>query len=273
MRISSLSVPHAAYSSIAVTQRQTEKALSQLATGKRIVTGGDDAAGSAIAEQLDSYSRSYAAAERNADYAQSYFNVAEGALNEQSNILTRLRELGVQAASDQFSKKERDLIQLEVNQLRAEFDRIAKTTKFGDRPILDGTQQTYEFQVGIYNSANNRIAVKIDPNTTAGELNVDSLDVSDAGDARDSLETIDEAAHAVAQARAQYGAFATRLDSTRNHAQAMKQGAAEAASRITDADLAESYINVRRGQILQQYQMAALNVHADLMNSYIRLVA
>jgi flagellin len=273
MRISSLSVPHVVYSSMAVAQRQTDKALAQLATGKRIVQGGDDAAGAAIADQLDSYSRSYGSAERNTEYAQSYFNVAEGALNEQSNILTRLRELSVQAASDQFSKKERDLIQLEVDQLRAEFDRIARTTKFGDKSVLDGTQQTYEFQVGIYNSADNRINVKINPNTTAGELDLDSLDVSDTSDARESLQTVDEAAYHVAQARAQYGAFATRLDSTRNHLSAMKQGAAEAESRISDADLAESAVKVRRGQIIQQYQMAALSAHSDLMNSYVKLVA
>lgn len=273
MRISSLSVPHAVYSSMAVTQRQTDRALAQLATGKRIVRGGDDAAGSAIADQLDSYSRSYAAAERNTEYAQSYFNVAEGSLNEQSNILTRLREVAVQAASDQFSKRERDLLQIEVEQLRQEFDRISKTTKFGDRAVLDGSQQTYDFQVGIYNAPENRISVSISPNTTASELELEALDVTEADEARDSLQTIDEASYHVAKARAQFGAFATRLDSTRNHVEAMKHGAAEAEARIADADLAESVTRVRRGQILQHYQMAALGAHADLQNSYLKLVA
>ena len=273
MRISSLSVPHAVYSSMAVTQRQTDRALAQLATGKRIVSGSDDAAGSAIADQLDSYSRSYAAAERNTEYAQSYFNVAEGSLNEQSNILTRLREVSVQAASDQFSSRERDLLQLEVEQLRQEFDRIAKTTKFGDRAILDGSQQDYDFQVGIYNSPDNRIRVSISPSTTVSDLDLDSVNVSDAEDARDSLKSIDEASYQVAKARAQFGSFASRLDSTKNHVEAMKHGAAEAEARIADADLAESVTKVRRGQILQQYQMAALTAHADLQNSYIKLVA
>jgi flagellin len=272
MRIHGTDFSNSIAHSISTNERRTDRALKQLATGKRITSAGDDAAGLAISEQLDSYTKSFQSALVNAETSNSYFDIAEGALNEQSNILTRLRELSVQAASGQFSNRERDLIQLETKQLQQEFDRIAKSTRYGSQPILDGSRQNYEFQVGIDGSSNSRITIDAYPDTTASELDVDSLDVSTASDARDSLKTIDEASYQVMKARAQFGAYSSRMESARNHIENQIAGNSEGYSRITDARVDESVVQARRGQILAQYQLAALGVQADLEKSLLKLV-
>lgn len=273
MRISSTDVRSTISRAVSVNNRNIEKALTQLATGRRINSAGDDSAGLAISQQLDSLAKSYKAAHANAESAQSYTEIAESGLNEQSSILVRLRELAVQAASSQYSDRERKLIQVESEQLKEEFDRIAKATKFGSQPILDGTQQRYDFQVGVHNSSDSRISINESFNTTASALDVDNIDLSDASDARDSLQTIDEASFEVMQKRAQLGALASRLDSTQNFLQDQTAGTEKAYGQITDAKLDESVLKARRGQILAQYQVAALNAESDREASLLRLVA
>lgn len=273
MRISSTDVRSTISRAVSVNNRNIEKALTQLATGRRINRAGDDSAGLAISQQLDSLAKSYKAAHSNAESAQSYTEIAESGLNEQSSILVRLRELAVQAASSQYSDRERKLIQVESEQLKEEFDRIAKVTKFGSQPILDGTQQRYDFQVGVHNSSDSRISINESFNTTASALDVDNIDLSDASDARDSLQTIDEASFEVMQKRAQLGALASRLDSTQNFLQDQTAGTEKAYGQITDAKLDESVLKARRGQILAQYQVAALNAESDREASLLRLVA
>lgn len=263
---------HALARSISTNERNTDRALKQLATGKRITQAGDDAAGLAQAAQLDSYTKSYRSALLNAETSQSYFDIAEGALNEQSNILTRLRELAVQAASGQYSDRERELIQVESKQLKEEFDRIAKVTRYGSQPILDGRRQSYDFQVGIDGSANSRITISTDSDTTSSELDVDSLDLSTASEAQDSLLAIDEASYKVMKVRAQFGAYSSRMDSARNHIENQMAGTREGLSRLADARLDESIVQARRGIILAQYQIAAMGAQAEIEKGQLKLV-
>src|ERR1700722_4438747 len=151
-----------AQKSLAMSQREIQKSFAQLSSGSRITKAADDAAGLSISESLKSTIRGYQQAQRNAGDGLSMVEVAEGGLGEISNIMTRLRELGVQAASDTVGDQERGFIDKEVQQLKMEAERISQTTRFGDTRLLDGSGKEFEFQVDIHNdSFEDRI--KFDP--------------------------------------------------------------------------------------------------------------
>src|SRR5690606_11623622 len=135
---------------LSLQQITAEHATAALASGSRIVRAADDAAGLAISENIRGQTRGIAQARNNAFNAVSAIQVSEGGLNEISNILIRLRELGVQAASDHIGERERGFLNLEATQLVEEADRIAKTTVFGDKKLLDGSGGKMEFQVGAF---------------------------------------------------------------------------------------------------------------------------
>ena len=128
--------------------REMQKSMAQLSTGSRITKAGDDAAGLAISENLKSNIRSYGQASRNANDGISMISTAEQSMGEISNILTRVRELGIQASSDTVGEQERGFIQKEVNALKAEVQRVAESTSFGSRKLLDGTGGVYDIHVG-----------------------------------------------------------------------------------------------------------------------------
>jgi flagellin len=189
LRISTNVASIAAQGSLDQSQRAMEKSFAQLSSGSRITKASDDAAGLTISENLKSRIRGYRQAQRNAQDAVSVMQVAEGGLNEISNILVRMRELGVQAASDNIGDRERSFIDKEVQQLKAEVDRISNTTKFGDVELLNGTGETFEFQVDLGNDdTNDRISFDAsDIEATASTLGVDSFDFSEKENARDAL--------------------------------------------------------------------------------------
>jgi len=258
---------------LGLTQRSTEKAMKDLASGTRFSTPGSDAAGAAIAEQLHGQVRGQKAALLNADNATSFIQVAEGALNEQNNILIRLRELAVQAASDTFSDQEREYLNYEYTQLTEELDRIAKTTTFGSTALLDGRSKDYEFQVGTNAGDDNIIRYTSDTNTTASELGVEGGAVDTKRAARNNLEDIDEAMAKVASARAKYGAIQSRLDSATNNLAAGIENLTAAHARMSDTDVAQAVSEVRRGQILQQYQATVLAQANSSNEAMLRLIA
>lgn len=255
------------------TQKSVERSLMELASGNRYVDAGVDPAGHAISEGIQSQIKGYSAARRNADNAVSFIQIAEGALNEQNNILIRMRELAIQAASDTFSDTERGFLNKEFEQINQELDRIAKTTRFGSQQLLDGTTKEYEFQVGVNKGDDNIIRYVNNTNTTASELGVDGLNIEDKGDARDSLETIDEALVAISGARAQMGAIQNRMDNAVNHIDSQVESLAQAYSKMADTDVAQAVASARRGQILQQYQASALAMALDNDQSLLKLVA
>lgn len=258
LRISSNVASLAAQMAYSRTVRDTSDAMKELAGGTKFTTPGKDAAGFAISENLRAEVKGYGAAKNNADNASSFVQVAEGALNEQNNILIRMRELAIQAASDNFSDTERGFINYEFQQLGSELDRIAKSTKFGSTALLDGTSKEYDFQVGVNGSKEDVIKYKSTTNTTASNLDVSGLSVSEAGDARDSLSSIDSALTKIAEARAKYGATQSRLDSAANHTATMIENLSGAYSRLSDTDVAEAVATVRRGMVMQQYQAAIM---------------
>lgn len=254
-------------------QSRLEIAMKQLASGSRFANSSIDSAGQAISENIKSQMQGLGAATTNAENATSLVQHAEGALNEQNNILIRMRELGIQAASDTFSETEREFIDYEFQQLTAELDRIAATTRFGSQNLLDGSERTYEFQVGTNGDSDNRIVYTQDSNTTAAALGISGLSIDSDSSARDSLDAIDEALSLVSGARAKLGAVQSRLEYTIANNESQKENLSSAYSKIADTDVAVAVTEMRRAQVLQQYQVAVLASANDSQSYALRLIA
>lgn len=254
-------------------QKNLEVAMKQIASGNRFANSAVDSAGQAISENLKSQVRGFEAATANAENATSLIQHAEGALNEQNNILIRMRELSVQAASDTFSEKEREFLNYEYEQLGQELNRIATTTRFGSQNLLDGSERTYEFQVGTGKGENNRITYTQDANTTAIELGIEGNSITDQSSARDSLDAIDEALEKVSGVRAKLGAVQSRLEYTIGNNESQKENLSSAYSKIADTDVAKAVSEMRKAQILQQYQIAVLANANDFQSNALKLIA
>lgn len=273
LRINTNVAAIAARRNLANSQQATQSALKALGSGDRFADPKESSADRAIASHLKGQVKGLEAGQKNAEFANSFVQVAEGGLNEQSNILLRMRELAIQSASDTFSETEREFTDLEFQALASEFDRIAKTTQFGSNKLLDGTEREYEFQVGAYKGDENIVTYRSDTNTTASELNVDGLRVSDKSDALDSLETLDKALTEVSKARAQFGAVQSRLGSVINNAAIQVENLSAAHSQIADTDIAKAMSEVAKQQVLQSYQLMALRTANDIPGQALRLVA
>lgn len=232
----------------------TQSTLAKLSSGSRITKSADDAAGLAISEKLKATVRSFKQADRNANDGISLVQVAEGGLNEVSNMLTRLRELAIQSSSDTVGDTERGFTDLEYQQLKSEVERISQVTEFNGQNLLNGSGQKFDFQIGANNDDfQDRIsydASSID--STADALGIDGLSVNSKEGAQDSLETIDSAISKVSGQRAELGAVQNRLISTSNNLQTSVQNLSEANSRIRDVDYAEATAANAKNQILSQ---------------------
>ncbi len=243
-----------------LANQETRKvnSMKSLASGSRINSAADDAAGLAISENLKANNRGNRVAKRNAEDAVSLIQVAEGGLNEINNIMVRLRELGVQSASDTIGDQEREFINKEAEQLLEEVDRIAASTKFGERNLLDGSDNELEFQVGVDGSESSIMRYSSDADATTSGLSVSGLDLSDKSSARDALETLDDALNMVGAMRSQFGAVQNRLDSTIANLDTSYENLSAANSRIRDADIAEESAQFTSAQILQQASVSML---------------
>lgn len=170
----------------------------------------------------------------------------------------RLRELGVQAASDHIGDRERGFLNLEAKSLVEEADRIAKTTVFGDKKLLDGSGGTMEFQVGAFAGAENIITYDLSSNATASEIGIEGLDMGEKGGARDSLQLVDDALVRVSSMRANFGAIQSRLESTVANLDVQYENLSAANSRIRDADVAHETAEIASASILQQSAVGIL---------------
>ncbi len=260
MRISTNVAAISAQKNMVGSQREIQKSMAQLASGNRITKSADDAAGLAISENLKSQIRSYTQANRNANDGISMIQTAEGGLGEVSNILTRMRELGIQAASDTVSDKERVLVDREVQQLKAEVQRISQTTKFGEQKLIDGQGGTFDFQVGI---SNDEMADRIsydasEADATASALGIDGFDYTQKQGAQEALATLDMAQANVNSFRATLGALQNRLNSTIENTATMHENLSAANARIRDTDVAAASADMTRNNILLQASVSTL---------------
>lgn len=260
LRIATNSASITAQRGLNGTQKEIQKSFAQLSSGSRITKAADDAAGLTISETLKATSRSIQQAIRNSNDGISMVQVAEGGLNEISNIMTRLRELGIQASSDTIGDRERGFINTEVTSLIKEGDRIAKTTRFGGVNLIDGTGVTFDFQVGVYNDETlDRISYDAkNTNATVENLGISDLDFSSKEGAQNALNIIDEAQVKANGFRADLGALQNRLGSTVDNLGVSYENLTAANSRIRDTDLAQSTAELSRNQILLNASVGTL---------------
>lgn len=241
-----------AQNSVAKVNKESQESFSKLSSGSRITKAADDAAGLAISEKLKAEIRSSQQANRNANDAVSMVQVAEGGLNETSNILTRMRELAVQASSDTVGDSERGMANLEYQQLKSEMERISQVTEFNGKKLLNGEGDKYEFQVGTKGGEfENRIGFEAGQlNAGTESLGVSSVEIASKEGAQESLSSLDSAIEKVSGQRAVLGSLQNRLVSTSNNLQTYTENMSAANSRIRDVDYAEETAKQARNQII-----------------------
>lgn len=259
LRISTNLASVAAQRRLFTQQKRLEHSQTAMASGSRIVTASDDAAGLAISENIRGQVAGIRMARQNSFNAQSLIQVSEGGLNEINNILIRLRELGVQAASDTVSDVEREFINQEAKQMIQESDRIARSTMFGNKKLLDGSGEELEFHVGPFgNAEDNVIKYQINADATTSTLGIDGVDMSDKEGGRSTLESVDEALVKLGKMRADFGAVQSRLQVTTSNLDIQNENLTAARSRISDADIAWESSEMASASILQNAAVSVL---------------
>jgi flagellin len=242
------------------SQRALGKSFAQLSSGSRINIAADDAAGLAISERLKSGIRSARQANRNANDGISMVQTAEGGLNEISSIVTRLRELGIQAASDTVGPVERGFLDKEVQQLKSEIQRISLSTKWGSTNLLDGSTPAFDFQVGIYNNPEeDRITFNASENNAQlDSLGLTGIDYTTKEGAQEALSLLDVSQNQVNGMRSSLGALQNRLTSTVDNLGVLEENMSAANARVRDTDVALASSEMTRNNILLQAGTATL---------------
>lgn len=245
---------------LGISNEKQALSLSKMSSGSRITKSGDDAAGLSISEKLKASIRSLQQANRNANDGISLVQTAEGGINEVSNILVRMRELSIQAASDTIGETERGFTDKEFQHLKSEIDRIAQVTNFNGRNLLNGTGGDMEVQVGIENSPENDRLVYSTSMTdvTLGTLGLSDNGVASKEGAQANLMSIDSAISKVSQNRAGLGALQNRLQSTINNLGIATENYSAANSRIRDVDIASETSELTKQKILTEAGVAVL---------------
>lgn len=256
------------------TKLALDSALERMASGSRINRAGDDAAGLAISENLRAQVRGIRQAKRNAQDGISLIQVSEGGLNEISNILIRLRELAIQAASDTIGDVERGFTDREFQSLKQEIDRIANVTTFNSTPLLNGQAGIFEIQVGV---KNNPILDRIVYDGEKADASLDTLklggeSVATKQGAQLTLSVLDDALVRVNSIRSDLGALQNRLQAAINSQAILDENLSAANSRVRDADLAEEVTEMTKQNILMQSGVAVLSHANNTVSSVIKLL-
>lgn len=250
--------------------------LSKLSSGKRITKSADDAAGLAISTNLEAQTRGLRQATRNASDGISLVQTAEGGLNETTNILVRLRELSVQAASDTVGEAERGYLDKEYQQLIAEVDRISESTTFNGTKLLNGDsgKGTLDFHVGAYAGEQNKIQFDADQsNASASAVGISGLNVMTKDDASSSIQSVDDAIEKVSGLRANLGSIQSRLQSTVSNLEVQTINQDSARSQIADVDVAESSAKLAAMNVVKSAAISTLAQANQMPNNALRLVS
>lgn len=246
------------------SQSELNTSMQRLSSGLRINSAKDDAAGLAISDRMTSQIRGLNQAARNANDAISLAQTAEGALQETTNLLQRMRELAVQSSNDTNTESDRGSLDAEYQQLVAEIDRIAETTSFNGKVLLSGGLAegtgSAVFQVGA--NAGQTITVTVEAATTSalGDTNtIASTGVASRGAASNAIVAVDEAIAQVDTIRGDLGAIQNRFESTIANLSNVSENLTAARSRILDADIAQETSNMTKQNILQQAGVSILS--------------
>ena len=214
-------------------------------------------------------------AKRNASAGISMIQVAEGGLDESTNILTRMRELSIQAASDTVGERERGYLNLEYEQLVEEVDRISKTTTFSGSKLLTGENDngTMDFHIGAYAGEDNKISFDAQQANATGEaLGVSGTNIASKDASTENMAIIDEAIDTVAGFRANFGAIQSRLQSTITNLDTSAVNTDAARSRIEDVDVAEETAKLASVNVMKQAGISSLAQANNIPNSALRLI-
>ena len=240
------------------TQTQA-KSTEKLSSGYKINRAADDAAGLSISEKMRRQVRGLTQASLNAQDGISMVQTAEGALNEVHDMLQRMNELAVKAANGSNQSVDRDYIDAEIQQLKTEIDRVASTTTFNERMLLNGDSSSVKLQVGAETAAPNQIEVSIDAMDLAG-LSLSDTEVTgdNADNALTAIESIKAAIQKVSEQRSELGAQQNRLEHTINNLDNVVENTTAAESRIRDTDMATEMVKYSNNNILAQAGQAML---------------
>jgi flagellin len=251
-----------------------DASLEKLSSGKRITKSADDAAGLAIATNLEAQTKGLRQATRNANDGVSLVQTAEGGLNEVSNILVRMRELTIQAASDTVGENERGFLNKEYQNLVTEVDRISEATTFNGTQLLNGEGAgTLDFQVGAFAGEQNKIAFDSSAtNASTSSIGISGTGIEDKSEALGSIEVIDEAINLVSGQRANLGAIQSRLQSTVSNLEIQTINQDNARSVIQDVDVAAESAKLASNQIVKNAGVTTLAQANQIPNSALRLL-
>ena len=276
MRINTNIAAMNTYSRLTAANTAKTNSLAKLSSGSRINKAGDDAAGLAISEKMKSQIGGLTQAKRNAQDGISLVQTAEGALNESHSILERMRDLAVQGANDTLTSDDRSSINKELTALHQELTRIASTTEFNTKNLLNTANNSFTFQIGA--NENQTLTV------TIGAMDGTTLLVSDAAkfiiDSKASnvrktggmISVIDKAIATVSDQRAALGAVQNRLEHTINNLTATNENLSDANSRIRDVDMAEEMMTFTKSNILSQAATSMLAQANAMPNSVLNLL-
>ena len=268
--VSSISAQRA----LGVTKLNLDNNLRKMSSGERITRAADDAAGLAISEKLKAHIRGIRQAKRNSDDGISHIQTAEGGLSEVSSIVTRLRELAVQAASDTVGDTERGFSDIEFQNLKDEIQRISAGSEFNGRKLLDGSGGLVEIQVGIHNDPTND-RIKYDSTTTDSsleKLGISAETIANKEGAQLSLSKLDDALVRINGVRANLGALQNRLQSTSNNIMVTEENFSAANSRIRDVDVASETAELAKNNILAQAGVSVLSQANQSTSAALKLI-
>ncbi|MGF0236726.1 flagellin domain-containing protein [Rhodococcus sp. IEGM1300] len=253
--------------------------MTRLSSGLKINSAKDDAAGLQIATRMTSQIRGQTMAIKNANDGISIAQTAEGAMQEQTNILQRMRELAVQSRNDSNSSDDRDALNKEFTQMAAELSRIAGSTNLNGKNLLDGSASTMTFQVGSNTGSDNQIKLDLTAKFDAVSLGITS-GITIAGSSTTIAETnfsaavgaIDTALKTINSSRADLGAAQNRLTSTIANLQNINENASAALGRVQDTDFAAETAQLTKQQTLQQASTAVLAQANQLPSAVLKLL-
>jgi flagellin len=253
---------------------QGNSSLEKLSSGKRITKASDDAAGLAIATNLEAQTKGLRQATRNANDGISLVQTAEGGLNETTNILTRLRELTIQAASDTVGEQERGFLDKEYQQLTKEIDRISESTVFNGTQLLNGQGKgSMDFQVGAFAGEQNRITFESgESDSSSSSIGVDGTSISEKDSALDAIQNVDKAIEKVSGQRANLGSIQSRLQSTVKNLEVQTINQDSARSVIQDVDVAEASASLASNNVVKSAGVSTLAQANQIPMSALRLI-
>ncbi len=254
-------------SSILLNLKKSNNALSsnirKLSSGFRINKASDDAAGLTVSMKLNADVSALSQASRNVSSGVSMLNIAEGGLNQISNMLSRAKELAVQSANSIVDDSTRQAINTEFNAIISEITRTANTTEFGDQDLITGdfsssSSDQHDLQVGSSNTSSDQISINVIEGATASQLGLDNIDVSSVSNAQDALDAIDSATSQVTSTMANLGVTQNRLSFTSANLGTSIENLTSAVSSIRDLDFASELSSLAKNQITQEVAISAL---------------